>query len=74
MTTTSGPLTRRRILTGALALGGTIALGACGSGSGNVPGQAPAATGGGGATGYSGPKVSLAFWNGFTARRRGRRG
>ena len=66
MSTTPGSLTRRHILTGALGLGGAIALGACGSGSGNVPGQAPAASGGGGATGYSGPKVSLAFWNGFT--------
>ena len=67
MSTTSGPLTRRRMLTGALGLGGAIVLGACGSGSGSVPGQAPQTVGGGGgATGYSGPKVSLAFWNGFT--------
>lgn len=66
-TRTAGPLTRRRLLTGALGLGGAIALGACGNGSGTVPGQAAqSAGGGGGATGYDGPKVTLQFWNGFT--------
>lgn len=62
-----GPLARRTILSGALGLAGAAGLAACGSGSGGVPGQAPQTPGGaGGATGYSGPKVTLQFWNGFT--------
>jgi multiple sugar transport system substrate-binding protein len=63
----SSPLSRRAILSGALGLAGAAGLAACGSGSGVVPGQAPQTAGGaGGATGYTGPKVALQFWNGFT--------
>ena len=61
----TSPLTRRHYPHRSPGSGGPSRLGACGSGSGNVPGEAPAASGRG-ATGYSGPKVSLEFWNGFT--------
>jgi multiple sugar transport system substrate-binding protein len=51
-------LTRR----GLLGLGGAVLLGACGDGGPGKAAQnaAPAATA------YTGPAVSLAFWNGFT--------
>ncbi len=65
-TTSPSPLSRRTVLSGALGLAGIAGLAACGSGSGAVPGQAPAVSAGGGATGYAGPKVALQFWNGFT--------
>ncbi|WP_106540092.1 ABC transporter substrate-binding protein [Haloactinopolyspora alba] len=45
-------------------LGAGTLLGGCGGGS-NAPGSQPE-PGGGGATGYEGPSVELAFWNGFT--------
>lgn len=62
----SHPLSRRGLL--GLAAAG-LGLAACGGGSSprDVADQAPTtAAGGGGATGYDGPPVDLAFWNGFT--------
>jgi multiple sugar transport system substrate-binding protein len=69
-------VTRRRFLTGSLGVAAGFGLAACGQGSGSVPGgqtgaPAPslsgsAAASAGGAAGYSGPKVDLQFWNGFT--------
>lgn len=60
---TPGPLSRR----GFLGLGGALGLGAglaaCGGGGGAAT---PRAEGDGGAGGYEGPAVELAFWNGFT--------
>src|SRR3712207_8918116 len=41
-------------------------LAACGGGSSNVPGQNQAPAGQGGNEPYTGPAVSLNFWNGFT--------
>jgi multiple sugar transport system substrate-binding protein len=59
-------LTRRGFLATSLGVAATVGLTACGGGSANVPGQQQEAPGGGGAEGYDGPAVSLAFWNGFT--------
>lgn len=69
-------VTRRRFLTGSLGVAAGFGLAACGQGSGSVPGgqagaPAPslsgsAAASAGGAAGYTGPKVDLQFWNGFT--------
>src|SRR4029453_3471262 len=64
-----GPLSRRHFLgLGAGAAAGML-LAACGGGSSTPPG----AGGGGGGSNqfgegkdYTGPNVSLAFWNGFT--------
>ena len=56
-------ISRRSILGGAAAVGMTAALTACGKSANNPE---PAASGDGGAAGYDGPKVTLAFWNGFT--------
>lgn len=56
-------ISRRSILGGAAAVGMTAALSACGKSANNPE---PAASGDGGAAGYDGPKVTLAFWNGFT--------
>jgi len=60
-------LSRRGLLGGAAGAAATFGLAACGAGSSGAPGgqQAPA-PGGGGAEGYDGPKVDLAFWNGLT--------
>ena len=55
---------RRAVLAGALGLGASWALTACGEGSAGKPGAAP--SGDGGAKGYDGPAVELDFWNGFT--------
>lgn len=64
---TTSQVSRRGLLTGTLGLGAAFGLSACGGGSGNVPGRATTSPpGGGGATGYDGPKVALQFWNGFT--------
>ena len=64
-----GPLSRRQYLgLGAGASAGML-LAACGGGSETPPG-AGGGGGGGGQFGegkeYTGPNVSLAFWNGFT--------
>ncbi len=70
-------LTRRRFLTGSLGVAAGLGLAACGKGSGSVPGaqggnsaalslSGSAAASAGGAAGYTGPKVELQFWNGFT--------
>src|SRR5215207_253697 len=59
-------LSRRSFLATSLGAAATVGLAACGQGSGGVPGQQQSAPGGGGASGYSGPAVTLAFWNGFT--------
>jgi len=59
------PLTRRGFLATSLGAAATVGLAACGDGSSNVPGQ-QAPQGSGGAEGYTGPSVSLNFWNGFT--------
>ncbi len=63
------PLTRRGLLTLAAAGAATFGISACGGGNSprdqgdSAPGTA---SGDGGASGYDGPKVDLAFWNGFT--------
>ncbi|SEE34777.1 multiple sugar transport system substrate-binding protein [Jiangella alba] len=64
MTTRMNALTRRRFLTATGMVGAGVVLSACGGGS-QSPGAEPAA-GDGGASGYDGPEVDLAFWNGFT--------
>ncbi|HEX8509188.1 MAG TPA: hypothetical protein VF635_06795 [Propionibacteriaceae bacterium] len=63
----SDSLSRRGFLAVGLGAAATVGLSACGDGSSNVPGaggQAPA--GNGGASGYSGPPVTLQFWNGLS--------
>jgi multiple sugar transport system substrate-binding protein len=60
----SAQLTRRRFLGAAGALGGALALAACG-GKSSPPGAGDTGSAAGG-TSYNGPKVSLAFWNGWT--------
>ncbi|UFU07989.1 ABC transporter substrate-binding protein [Ruania halotolerans] len=56
--------TRRGVLLG-LAAAGAVGLSACSGGS--SPRDEPSAPAGdGGASGYDGPNVELAFWNGFT--------
>ena len=64
MTTQFRP-TRRVLLAGALGVGGSWGLAACGEGSAGKPGASTSA-GDGGAKGYDGPNVELDFWNGFT--------
>jgi multiple sugar transport system substrate-binding protein len=62
-----GPLSRRQFLGLGAGAGASMLLAACGGGTSAPPG---AGGGGGGAFGsgteYTGPNVSLAFWNGFT--------
>ena len=59
-------LSRRGFLATSLGAAATVGLAACGGGgSAGVPGSSQA-PGDGGASGYSGPNVSLNFWNGFT--------
>lgn len=65
MTTRLHPLTRRRFLTATGMIGAGVVLANCGGGSSQSPGAEPA-EGDGGASGYDGPNVELAFWNGFT--------
>lgn len=63
------PFTRRTFLSLATAGGVSATLAACGGGTSPREaggGGQVAATGDGGASGYDGPKVDLAFWNGFT--------
>jgi multiple sugar transport system substrate-binding protein len=58
-------LSRRLILGSFGAAGATAALAAC-SGSSTPPGAAPSSGAFGEGDTYTGPKVALAFWNGFT--------
>ncbi len=60
------PLTRRGFLTISVGAAAVAGLTACGQGSSSVPGAKKEPVGNGGASGYNGPPVSLAFWNGFT--------
>jgi multiple sugar transport system substrate-binding protein len=63
----SAPMTRRGFLGAAGVIGGAAALAACGGKS--KPGAAGGAgdtCSGAAGTAYNGPKVSLAFWNGWT--------
>ncbi|RIQ11050.1 ABC transporter substrate-binding protein [Jiangella rhizosphaerae] len=57
-------MTRRRFLAATGLAGAGAFLAGCGGGS-QSPGAEPA-QGDGGASGYEGPNVELAFWNGFT--------
>src|SRR5829696_5773065 len=59
-------ISRRGLLGGALGVAAGIGLGACSPGSSGAPGQEQSAPGGGGASGYNGPTVKLAYWNGLT--------
>lgn len=58
-------ISRRGLLGAGIAVGATAGLAACGQ-SAVTPTGAASATGDGGAAGYDGPAVTLAFWNGFT--------
>jgi multiple sugar transport system substrate-binding protein len=60
----SVPLSRRGFLGAAGAVGGAMALAACGGQS--KPPSAAGPTGSAAGSAYNGPKVTLAFWNGFT--------
>lgn len=63
------PLSRRALLTLAGAGGLTATLAGCGGGSSPrdaASSSAASPSGDGGASGYTGPNVALAFWNGFT--------
>jgi multiple sugar transport system substrate-binding protein len=59
-------ISRRGLLGGVLSASAVFGLAACGGGSGSVPGKQNSVAGGGGAEGYKGPNVELAFWNGLT--------
>lgn len=59
-------ISRRGLLGGALGAAVGVGLTACGAGSAGTPGQQASAPGGGGAEGYDGPPVTLAYWNGLT--------
>ncbi|MFW5469668.1 ABC transporter substrate-binding protein [Knoellia sp. CPCC 206435] len=62
----SSDLSRRLLLTSIGALGASAALSACSGGSSTPPGAAPSSGSFGEGDKYEGPKVALAFWNGFT--------
>jgi len=64
--TTSFSISRRSLLGGALGAAAVAGLSACSPGSAGAPGQEASVSGGGGAEGYDGPPVELAFWNGLT--------
>ncbi len=64
--TTSFSISRRSLLGGALGAAAVAGLSACSPGSAGAPGQEASVSGGGGAEGYDGPAVELAFWNGLT--------
>ncbi|MVA76095.1 extracellular solute-binding protein [Auraticoccus sp. F435] len=72
ITTTSRPvlgqrsISRRGLLGGVAAVAAGAGLAACQPGSSARPGQQVAPSGDGGAAGYDGPPVELAFWNGLT--------
>jgi multiple sugar transport system substrate-binding protein len=65
-----GPLNRRQFLGLGAGAGASMLLAACGGGTSAPPPGAGGGGGGGGEFGsgteYTGPSVSLAFWNGFT--------
>ncbi len=61
----SRDLSRRLLLGSFGAVGASAALAAC-SGSSTPPGAAPSSGAFGTGDTYTGPKVALAFWNGFT--------
>lgn len=58
------PLSRRHFFGAAGALGGALALAACGGKSTPPGATGPTGVAAGGA--YNGPKVTLSFWNGWT--------
>lgn len=60
----SSNFSRRRFLAATGALGAGAVLAACGGS--NSPSSRQEPSGAGGASGYDGPDVDLAFWNGFT--------
>jgi multiple sugar transport system substrate-binding protein len=68
--TNQGPLNRRQFLGLGAGAGASMVLAACGGGTDAPPGAGGGGGGGGGQFGegkeYTGPNVSLAFWNGFT--------
>ncbi len=64
-TTAQRDLSRRLFLGSFGAVGATSALAAC-SGTSTPPGAAPSSGAFGKGDTYTGPKVALAFWNGFT--------
>ncbi|HEV2873199.1 MAG TPA: ABC transporter substrate-binding protein [Actinomycetota bacterium] len=68
--TNQGPLSRRLFLGLGAGAGASMLLAACGGGTDTPPGAGGGGGGGGGQFGegkeYTGPSVSLAFWNGFT--------
>jgi multiple sugar transport system substrate-binding protein len=68
--TNSGGLSRRQLLGLGAGAGASMLLAACGGGTSTPPGAGGGGGGGGGQFGegkeYTGPNVSLAFWNGFT--------
>ena len=59
-------ISRRGLLGGAVGAAAAVGLAACGAGSAGTPGGTQSEQGGGGAQGYDGPPVSLAYWNGLT--------
>jgi multiple sugar transport system substrate-binding protein len=64
MDLSSGGMSRRNFLRATGGLSGAVLLAACG-GNSKPPGTS-SATGGSGGAAYKGPKVTLAFWNGWT--------
>ena len=64
-TSTTRELSRRLLLGSFGAVGAASALAAC-SGTSTPPGAAPSSGAFGKGDTYTGPKVQLAFWNGFT--------
>ena len=67
-TSNSGGLSRRQFLGLGAGAGAGMVLAACGGGTDTPPGAGGGAGGGqfGSGKEYTGPNVSLAFWNGFT--------
>jgi multiple sugar transport system substrate-binding protein len=61
----NSPLSRRAFLSTVGAVGGALALAACG-GKSTPPGTGAATGAGAGGASYTGPAVKLAFWNGWT--------
>src|SRR5215207_862879 len=61
-----GAISRRTLLGGAVGAAVGVGLAGCSPGSTAPPGTEVSAPGGGGAEGYDGPPVELAFWNGLT--------